>query len=129
MRSFRVYNRVRKVGVTWRIAGIEIGMASMTALFVFVAAMTGLVALAAVIGGAAAAVVMGVIGAGLLLAGFVFVSRLVSMGRLNEATQLRLLTGTVRQRRYKNFQTPDCPGDINDDRALFAATQPVYRNF
>lgn len=129
MRSFRVYNRVRKVGVTWRVAGVEFGIPSMTALFLILASVVTLSALAAFFGGGAAAALIGVSGVVIFLGAFVMISRLVGMGRLAEGTQFRLLVDSMRRRRYKNFSTPDVPGDVNDDQELFTESTSVYRNF
>lgn len=129
MRSFRVYNRVRKVGVTFKLGGVEIGIASMTALFVILATVVVVAGMVSFVAGPAAVSTVAVLGAVAVLVTFFVVTRLSGMSKLREGTQLRLIRDTMRERRYKNFSTPDTAGDINDQSDPFAESESVYRNY
>lgn len=129
MRSFRVYNRVRKVGVTFPVAGVDVGMASMLILFAVGAVAATLALLAYLAGGAPALIAVGVVGVVAFLVTLVFVARLTNMSTLTELTQFRLIADSVRSRRYTNFSTPDTPGDISYGHELFPDAASVYRNF
>lgn len=129
MRSFRVYNRVRKVGVTWPMAGVDVGMASMAMLASVAAVFVALAVFGSWMAGPTAAVVIILIGVVAVLATFVGVARLLRMGRLGERTQFQLIVDSIRRRRYRNFETPDAPGDVNDTRRPFMDSSSVYRNF
>jgi hypothetical protein len=129
MRKFRVYNRVRKVGVTWPVAGIDIGLPSMAALGLVSAAGIALSVLGAAIGGPPLAIVIMLIGVVAVLATFIAIARLLRMGRLGEFTQLRLIADSIQHRRHRNFETPDAPGDVNDTSRSFTDSDSVYRNF
>lgn len=129
MRSFRVYNRVRRVGVTWRMGGIEFGFASMSILIALLVSIIAIGIAAAAIAGAPAAITVIAVGGVFFLVMLVVISRLVGMGRLSERTQLRLVRDAMRERRFKNFATPDNPVDVNDLSTLFADASTKYRNF
>ncbi|WP_301850650.1 hypothetical protein [Rhodococcus pyridinivorans] len=124
-----MYNRVRKVGVTWRIAGIEVGMTSMVALVLSAAILVAVVFLVSRVFSAIATVVAALLAVLAFLAVFVVVARLLQIGQLNEMTQLRLIVDSYRRRRHINFDTPDSPVDVNDTRDPLADSSSVYRNF
>lgn len=117
------------MGVTWRIAGIEIGIGSMSAMAVLLISIITAAIGAAVVFGAGGAVVVVGFGIGVLLVALVVISRLVGMGRLSERTQLRLISDAMRRPRYMNFNTPDVAVGINDGIDLFGDASSVYRNF
>lgn len=127
MRKFRVYNRVRRVGVTWPVAGIELGMPSMILLLTVGGTLIALVTVAGQLAGpplAIAVCVLGIIG---VVVTIIAIARLLGMGRLSEGTQLRLVVAALRRRRYCNFDTPDVPQSRR--RSAGPDVESVYRNF
>ncbi|GAA3147723.1 hypothetical protein [Rhodococcus sp. KRD162] len=128
MRHFRVYNRVRAVGVTFPVAGNHIGIGSAAILGVVVAATAALAAFASFVAGTIALGFVIFIGFVILLTAFFAIVKLTQMGNLREGTQLSLIRDAMRERRIKNFQTPDVGGDINDDFDLLTDSNSVYRN-
>ena len=96
---------------------------SVGAVFVTMAAIGSMIA------GPPAAIVAGIVGVIGILTTIVVIARLLSMGRLNEGTQLRLIVTALHRRRHRNFATPDVAPQRDGAHRSFPDANTVYRNF
>ncbi|TQC45049.1 hypothetical protein EEB14_33970 [Rhodococcus sp. WS4] len=111
MRPYRIYNRVRKVGVEWRLFGTTFHNVSVGVLFGVGFAAAMLSALAYVVAGTAFGVVVAVSGLIAFATVIIAVSRMGRMGKLSERLQTTLLLRSIREPVYTNFHTPDTTQD------------------
>lgn len=101
----------------------------MVVLMSVAAIFVALTVLGSWIGGPPLAMATILIGVVAFLTTFIAIARVLRMGRLGEITQIRLISDSLRKRRYRNFDTPDVAGDVNDTSRSVAGSDSVYRNF
>lgn len=129
MREFRVFNRVRRVGVEWPLLGLKLQNWSVAVLGGVIGICAATAGIAYLVLGLAALVPIGI--ASLIILAIVvnFFARLRNMGMLSHKEQSLLIYRTVKEPVHINFVTPDFP---DDDRTLagpHAAIDTIYRNY
>lgn len=103
MRSYRVFNDVTKVRVTWKLAGVRLGGFAQIAMLLHMALCAALVQLIGLIPTA----VLFIVGFATITVYVTVLTRIDPTGTLSELTALRLLRRGMRHKHTANFDLHD----------------------